>query len=127
MKNEFRIFSLSASNFSIFLRIFDEISSGFRDKFQKRVTCVAFSIKFAKTTSKIAEILEIIICENYSILFNFIQFYSILFNRVLSRVQRCPTASNWSPLVWIPSQTVNCVHVCKIIPVEEYGLDTEPS
>ena len=35
-----------------------------------------FSIKFAKTISKIAEIFEI--CENYSILFNFIQFYSIV-------------------------------------------------
>ena len=34
---------------SIILRIFDENVSGFRDKFQKRVTCVAFSIKLAKT------------------------------------------------------------------------------
>ena len=32
-----------------FLRIFDEFFSGFRAKFQKIVTCVAFSIKFAKT------------------------------------------------------------------------------
>ena len=45
----------------------DENLSGFRDKFQKRVTCVAFSLKFAKTNSKIAENSES--CENYSILF----------------------------------------------------------
>ena len=45
----FRFFSFSASNFAFFVRIFDEILSGFRDKFQERVTCVAFSIEFAKT------------------------------------------------------------------------------
>ena len=33
----------------LFLRIFDEFFSGFRAKFQKRVTPFAFSIKFAKT------------------------------------------------------------------------------
>jgi len=37
------------SNFAFFLRIFYAILSGFRAKFQKRVTCVVFSIKFAKT------------------------------------------------------------------------------
>ena len=36
-------------------RIFDEFFSGFRAKFQKIVTCVAFSIKFAKTNQKVAE------------------------------------------------------------------------
>ena len=41
--------SFSASNLHFFLRIFYKILSGFRDKFQKRVTCVAFSIQFAKT------------------------------------------------------------------------------
>ena len=70
MKNEFPIFSFSAAKFCvescIFLRIFDEILSGFRDKFQKRVTCVAFSIKFAKTSQKFAENSEF--CENYSLL-----------------------------------------------------------
>ena len=35
-------------------RIFDEFFSGFRAKFQKIVTCVAFSIKFAKTNQKFA-------------------------------------------------------------------------
>ena len=58
----FRLYSFSASNFAFFLRIFDEILSGFRDNFQKRVTCVAFSLKFAKTNLKIAENSEI--CEN---------------------------------------------------------------
>ena len=32
-----------------FLRIVDEVLSGFRDKFQTRVTCVFISIKFSKT------------------------------------------------------------------------------
>ena len=43
-------------------RIFDEFFSGFRVKFQKIVTCVAFSIKFAKTNQKFAENSEF--CEN---------------------------------------------------------------
>ena len=52
------------------LLIVDEFFFRFRDKFQKRVTCVAFAIKFAKTNKKIAENSEI--CEHYSILFNII-------------------------------------------------------
>ena len=47
-------FLFSASNFA-FSPIFYEILSGFRDKFQKRVTCVAFSLKFADANSNIAE------------------------------------------------------------------------
>ena len=54
------------SNFAFFLRIFDEFFSGFHAKFQNRVTCVAFSIKFAKTTQKFAENSEF--CENNSLL-----------------------------------------------------------
>ena len=72
MNNEFPILcSLPASNFAFFLRIFDEMLSGFRAKFQKRVACVASSIKFAKTNQKIAENSEIrlLVCENYSLLF----------------------------------------------------------
>ena len=53
------------SNFAFFLRIFDEIFSGFRAKFQKIVTCVAFSIKFAKTNQKFAENSEF--CEKNSL------------------------------------------------------------
>ena len=49
----------------IFSANFDEILSGFRDKFQKRVTCVAFSIKFAKTNQKFAENSEF--CEKNSL------------------------------------------------------------
>merc|ERR1712182_48573 len=48
------------------------IFSGFRAKFQKIVTCVAFSIKFAKTNQKFAENSEF--CENYSLLFKIIHF-----------------------------------------------------
>merc|ERR1712072_958782 len=53
-------------------RIFDEFFSGFRAKFQKIVTCVAFSIKFAKTNQKFAENSEF--CENYSLLFKIIHW-----------------------------------------------------
>ena len=60
------------SNFAFFLRIVDEFFSGFRAKFQKRVTCVAFSIKFAKTNQKFAENSEF--CENYSLLFKIIHW-----------------------------------------------------
>ena len=35
--------------------IFDDFFPGFRAKFQKIVTCAAFSIKFAKTNQKVAE------------------------------------------------------------------------
>ena len=60
------------SNFAFFLRIFDEFFSGFRAKFQKIVTCVAFSIKFAKTNQKFAENSEF--CEKNSLLFWIIHF-----------------------------------------------------
>ena len=53
-------------------RIFDEFFSGFRAKFQKIVTCVAFSIKFAKTNQKFAENSEF--CEKKSLLFWIIHF-----------------------------------------------------
>ena len=49
------------------MRIFYEILSGFRDKFQKRVTCFACSIEFAKTNQKMAEKSEI--RENHSLFF----------------------------------------------------------
>ena len=60
------------SNFAFFLRIFDEFFSGFRAKFQKIVTCVAFSIKLAKTKQKFTENSEFY--ENYSLLFKIIRF-----------------------------------------------------
>ena len=53
-------------------RIFDEFFSGFRAKFQKIVTCVAFSIKFAKTNQKFAENSEF--CAKNSLLFKIIHF-----------------------------------------------------
>ena len=46
--------------------VFDEFFSGFRAKFQKIVTCAAFSIKFAKTNQKFAENSEF--CEKISLL-----------------------------------------------------------
>ena len=60
------------SNFAFFLRIFVEIVSGFRAKFQKIVTCVACSIKFVKTNQKFAENSEF--CEKNSLLFKIIHF-----------------------------------------------------
>ena len=53
-------------------RIFDEFFPGFRAKFQKLVTCVAFSIKFANTNQKFAENSEF--CENNSQLFKIIHW-----------------------------------------------------
>ena len=52
-----------------FLRIFDEFFSGFRAKFQKIVTCVAFSTKFAKTNQNFAENSFVKIIHYYSKLF----------------------------------------------------------
>ena len=52
--------------------MFDEFFSGFRAKFQKRVTSFAFSIKFAKTNQKFAENYEF--CENYSLFFKIIHW-----------------------------------------------------
>ena len=63
------------SNFACFLQIFDEFFSGFRAKFQKLVTCVAFSIKFAKTDQKFAENSEF--CEKKIKKFTVIQNYSL--------------------------------------------------
>ena len=68
-----------------FCEFVNEILSGFRDKFQTRVTCVAFSLKFAIANQKLAENSEI--CENYSI-------YSILFNRVLSDIDLLQSAED---------------------------------
>ena len=63
-------------NFAFFLRIFDEFFSGFRAKFQKIVTGVVFSIKFAKTNQKFAENSEF--RENYSLIVTIIQNYSLV-------------------------------------------------
>ena len=67
----------------ILLRIFDDFFSGFRAKFQKIVTCVAFSIKFAITNQKFAENSEF--CEIFLfflrvmlLFFTIIQNYSLV-------------------------------------------------
>ena len=54
--------------------------SGFRAKFQKILTCVAFSIKFAKTNQKFAENSEF--CEK-------IHYYCELFTSLLTRAVAC--------------------------------------
>ena len=48
-ETNFRFLFIFCIEFCIFLQIFDENLSGFRDNLQIRVTCVAFSIEFAKT------------------------------------------------------------------------------
>ena len=58
--------------FCIFSTNFWWFFSGFRAKFQKIVTCVAFSINFARTNQKFAENSEF--CENYSLLFKIIHW-----------------------------------------------------
>ena len=70
----------NTSNFAFFLRIFDEFFSGFRAKFQKIVTCVAFSIKFAKTNQKFAENSEFCGKNHY-----FSKLFTSLLNEVLDR------------------------------------------
>ena len=50
--SEFFQFMPRILHFFCELTIFDEFLSGFRDKFQKRVTCVFFSIKFAAKSEK---------------------------------------------------------------------------
>ena len=64
----------NTSNFAFLVRIFDEFFPGFRAKFQKIVTCVAFSIKFAKTNQKFAENSEFCEKNHY---FSIIQNYSL--------------------------------------------------
>ena len=79
MNNEFPIFFIFCVEFCIFLRIFYEILSGFRDKFQKRVTCVAFfQLNVRKQIRKLLpKILKSV---------KIIRYYSLIFIRVL-RVQ----------------------------------------
>ena len=58
----------------IFLRIVDEFFSGFRAKFQKRVTSVDFQSNLRKQIRKLPKFLKFV----KSKLFNFIQFFSIV-------------------------------------------------
>ena len=71
------VFSISSSNLAFFLQIFDEFFSGFRAKFQERVTSVAFESILRKQIRKLPKILKfvkiIIIIQYYIILFNIIQ------------------------------------------------------
>ena len=97
----FRCFFIFCVEFCIFLRICYEFFSGFRAKFQKRVTSVAFQSILRKQIRKLPKILKSVkIIQYYSIIFSFfnhplflnllfkqilIQYYSILFIRVLIR------------------------------------------
>ena len=55
------------------------IFSGFRAKFQKRVTAVAFQSNLRKQIRKLPEIENSEICENYSLSFIIIHYHSLLF------------------------------------------------
>ena len=70
-----------------FLRIFDEFFSGFRAKFQKIVTCAAFSIKFAKTNQKFAENSEF--CEKNSLLLVNYSLHSLLVRQSQLEARLC--------------------------------------
>ena len=59
--------------------MFDEFFSGFRAKFQKRVTSVDFQPNLRKRIRKLPKFLKFV---------RSIQFYSILFNRVLTLESR---------------------------------------
>ena len=72
----FRFFHFLRRILHFFLRIFDENFSGFRAKFQKIVTCAAFSSKFAKTNQKFAENSEF--CEKKSLLLVNYSLHSLL-------------------------------------------------
>jgi len=74
---EFPFFSISSSNFAFFLRTFDKKISGFRAKFQRRVTSVAFQSILRNKLENCRKLIQNSeICENYSIL----DPNSILFN-----------------------------------------------
>ena len=74
---EFPIFFNFLVEFCIFLRIFDEFFPGLRAKFQKRVTSVDFQSNLRKQIRKLPKFLKFV---------KIIQYYSILFNRVLSHL-----------------------------------------
>ena len=61
--------------------MFDDFLSGFRAKFQKRVTSVAFQSILRKQIRKLPKILKSV---------KIIQYYSILFIRVLSDQSKDP-------------------------------------
>ena len=90
----FRFFHFLRRILHFFLRMFDEILSGFRDKFRKRVTSVAFQSTLRKQIRKLPTILKSV---------NIIHYYSLLFIRVL----RADTVSSVCGLnqntTWFPS------------------------
>merc|ERR1712193_522374 len=89
MGNEYSLIHSQTLRILRFLaRIFDEFFSGFRAKFQKIVTCVAFSIKFAKTNQKFAENLNFV---------KKIHYYSELFTSLLNHQDRFSRQVGKSP------------------------------
>ena len=92
----------NTSNFAFFSANFWWIFSGFRAKFQKIVTCVAFSIKFAKTNQKFAEILNFV---------KIIHYYSKLFTGVL-RYRRIYFPKKSAEETVEPSIFSNCDRCC---------------
>ena len=89
-RNPPRAAKISYLKIDRFLRISDEFFSGFRAKFQKRVTSVAFQSILRKQIRKLPKILKSV---------KIIQYYtdpnSILFNRVLSGAS--PAADSGAP------------------------------
>ena len=79
-----------------FLRIFDENFSGFRAKFQKIVTCAAFSIKFAKQIRNLPKILNFVKIIHYSSKL----FTSLLNNAASSAASSDGTEAGDAPTGW---------------------------
>ena len=84
-KLNFRFFSFSYRILQFFLRNFYELFSGFRAKFQKRVTSVVFQSNLRKQIRKLPKILKFV---------KIIQYYSILFNRVLTPASPHPSPAH---------------------------------
>ena len=113
--NEFPIFHFFFE-FCIFYFLISEklyeILSGFRDKFQKRVTCVKKETREKRKKSDVCRFFNRIcenklescrklnqnseICEHYSLLFIIVHYFSLSFIRVLTDEQRsdnCPSGA----------------------------------
>jgi len=89
---EFPILFIFFVDFFIFLRIFVDFFFGFRAKFQKSVTSVAFQSNLRKQFQKLPKFLKFV---------KIIKYYSISFNRVLShpgpRIRPpCASEQMWS-------------------------------
>ena len=104
MINEFPIFFVFLRQMLHFSANFDELLSGFRDKFQKRVTCVTFffenkkrklpkRLKSVKMIHYYSLLFIIIHREEYTIIIHYYLFVSLLEPPRAFSPPRCPRAN----------------------------------